>query len=168
MKLWPAHPDDVELAWRWLSDEDNAKWLDFGPADELTRVSLKFILGREENVVRLFAPEGAPGPLGIVALSDVHRACRTANLWYVLGERVEAGRGHTTRAVSRLLGLAFGELGLASVHAWTVEANVASIRVLERNGFRGIGRQRRCHFLDGHIVDRLLFDLVREEYREVP
>jgi hypothetical protein len=27
-----------------------------------------------------------------------------------------------------------------------------------------MGRQRRCHWLDGRIVDRVLFDLVREEY----
>lgn len=163
-----AEPDDEALVWTWLADEDNSKWLDFGPADELTPVAVRVMLQRPQNVMWLFAPTSATRAVGLVALSDVHRRCRTGNLWYVLGERSERGRGLTTRAVSRLMRHAFAALGLASVHAWTVEANGASIRVLERNGFRLIGRQRRCHYLDGVVVDRLLFDLVPEDHREVP
>ena len=40
----------------------------------------------------------------------------------------------------------------------------SSIRVLEKNRFRYIGKQRACHVVDGAVVDRLLFDLVSEEY----
>jgi RimJ/RimL family protein N-acetyltransferase len=67
-----------------------------------------------------------------------------------------------------LLTLAFAELGLRAVNAWTVEINVPAQRVLERLGFRYIGRQRQCHCIDGQSYDRLLFDLLATEHREIP
>jgi acyl carrier protein len=121
---------------------------------------------RPSNLLRFFTLDGERTPIGIVALGDVSPAFRTANLWYVLGARRHGGRGLTTRAVGRLLSEAFRTQGLASVQAWAVETNHASIAVLERNGFRLVGRRRRCHVMDGHPHDRLLYDLLAEEHED--
>jgi RimJ/RimL family protein N-acetyltransferase len=64
------------------------------------------------------------------------------------------------------LTLAFQELGLHSVNTWTVEHN-PSQRGVARLGFRFIGRQRQCHFISGQPYDRLLFDLLASEHREI-
>jgi RimJ/RimL family protein N-acetyltransferase len=66
--------------------------------------------------------------------------------------------------VSKLLETAFNELGLEAISAWTVEANHPSIRVLEKNRFRYMGKQRACHVANGTVMDRLLFDLLSEDY----
>ena len=66
-----------------------------------------------------------------------------------------------------MLTLAFRELELHSVHTWIVEHN-PSIRVAEHVGFRFIGRQRQCHWIDGVAYDRLLFDLLAVEHKERP
>jgi RimJ/RimL family protein N-acetyltransferase len=66
--------------------------------------------------------------------------------------------------VSELLTYAFTDLGLSAVNAWTVEVNVAARRTLDRLGFKYIGRQRQCHYLDGRSYDRLLFDLLAGEH----
>jgi ribosomal-protein-alanine N-acetyltransferase len=50
-----------------------------------------------------------------------------------------SGRGIATAAVAAALRLAFGDLGLHRVQADTLVPDVASQRVLERNGFRRIG-----------------------------
>ena len=75
-------------------------------------------------------------------------------------------RGLATRAVNELLTEAFGA-GLRAIAAWAVDSNTPSIRVLERNGFRLIGRQRRCHVVDGQARDRLLFDLLAAEHEVI-
>ena len=42
-----------------------------------------------------------------------------------------------------------------------------SLRIIERLGFRFIGRQRQCHYIDGRPYDRLLFDLLASEHQEL-
>jgi RimJ/RimL family protein N-acetyltransferase len=69
-------------------------------------------------------------------------------------------------ASSRLLTFAFRDLGLRAVNTWIVENN-PSLRSLERLNFRFIGRQRQCHTIDGRPYDRLLFDLLAAEHREL-
>ncbi len=103
-------------------------------------------------------------PIGIVALRDLSPNFKSAMLWYVLGDKTCSRHGYTTRAVRKLLHFGFADLGLEAVNAWTVEANIPSIRVLERNNFRLIGRLRSCHEIDGQKFDRLLFDLLASEH----
>lgn len=93
------------------------------------------------------------------------RNFKTASLWGVLGRKRYGG--FTTRACSKLLTLGFTELGLYAVNAWTVEINSPARRALERLGFRYIGRQRACHYIEDRPYDRLLFDLVASEHREI-
>jgi ribosomal-protein-alanine N-acetyltransferase len=112
-----------------------------------------------------FTPDTNGTPIGVVALSNISRTFKTATLWYVLGDKRFAGQVHTGRAVSRLLGHAFDVLKLQAINAWAVDSNVASIRVLTRNGFQFVGRQRRCHIIEGRAADRLLFDLLASEYQ---
>jgi RimJ/RimL family protein N-acetyltransferase len=167
MHLKPVEDQHVAAVARWLGDPERAKWLSFGPGVEaLSQVGLKVMIRREQHILRQFAAGEGDPPAGVVALSDIDRRFRTAMLWYVLGEDEHRGRGYTSRAVSRLLTMGFSALGLEAVNAWVVDGNSASIRVLERNGFQYVGRQRRCHVLDGAPRDRLLFDLVASEHKE--
>jgi RimJ/RimL family protein N-acetyltransferase len=84
----------------------------------------------------------------------------------VSGEKSFRNRGYSTIASSRFLTLAFQDLGLHVINTWAVEHN-PSLKTIERLGFRLIGRQRRCHCIDGRLFDRLLFDLLASEHRDV-
>lgn len=168
MSLRRLEAADLPVVAGWLADPGNAQWLDFGGGVQtLTPAALGVMNQRDLHLLRLYSDSDGGSPIGIVALSNVSRAVGTAMLWYVLGDKAHGGRGVTTRAVSELLDMAFAELGLAAVNAWTVEHNVASQRVLEHNGFRLIGRQRACHVIDGRRYDRLLFDMLAEEHERV-
>jgi RimJ/RimL family protein N-acetyltransferase len=153
----------------WLADEDNYQWLDFGgDVQVLTPVLLQVMVQREIHCLRLFAPQKGMKPIGLVGLSNISALFKTATLWYVLGDKTYATGGHTTRAVRQLLDHGFGCLGLQAISAWAVEENLASLRVLERTGFRLIGRQRCCHRLGDRYLDRLLFDLLAHEHQRTP
>jgi hypothetical protein len=45
--------------------------------------------------------------------------------------------------------------------------NNPSLRIGERLHYNYIGRQRQCHCIDGRLYDRLLFDLLASEHREL-
>jgi RimJ/RimL family protein N-acetyltransferase len=69
-------------------------------------------------------------------------------------------------ATSKFLTLAFRELGLRAINTWIVDRN-PSLRSLQRLNFRFIGRLRQCHVIDGKPHDRLLFDLLAAEHKEL-
>lgn len=159
---------DVELVVGWLAAEDNHRWLDFGQGVQaLSAVSLKLMMQRALHSLFIFTAEGGV-PAGIVGISNVDRKFGTATLWYVLGEKRFGGQGHTTRAVRSVLEIAFTELGLRSINAWAVDGNAASLRVLEKTGFRPVGRLRRCHTVDGKSCDRIIFDILATEAKGTP
>ncbi|GGC18509.1 GNAT family N-acetyltransferase [Pseudoduganella buxea] len=96
--------------------------------------------------------------VGRVNLTGVTRpAFNKAALGYRIGED-QAGQGIATRAVALVLQEAFGPLGLWRLEANARPENVASVRVLERNGFRQCGRLTRSMQHDGAWFDQLLFE----------
>ena len=156
---------DLGIVAAWLAQKENYQWLDFGNGNQLVSpVLLRFMIQRNSNAFRVFTSDSGEAPIGIVALGNVSRNFKTAMLWYVLGDKRFSGGGYTTRAVSAMLSFAFTDLELRAVNAWAVDQNDPSIRVLERNRFRLVGRQRQCHYVDGRAFDRLLFDTLASEH----
>jgi RimJ/RimL family protein N-acetyltransferase len=165
MQLLPVTKNLVSIVHGWLAAPENGKWLDFGDVETLSLLSFQAMLGRKHDVYRVFTPDDSEEPIGVVALTGVHLRTKNAFLWMVLGNKTYAKRGYTARALSEILGYGFNVLNLESVYAWAAETNYPCIRISEILGFRCIGRQRRCHLIDGVLQDRLLYDLVRAEYK---
>jgi RimJ/RimL family protein N-acetyltransferase len=167
MKLLPLDsPDLLDLAARWLARKENYQWLDFGGGKQIvTPALLKVMTQRETHFLRIYTADDDT-PIGIVGLNNVDHTFRTGTLWGATGEKSFANRGYATFAASQALTLAFEDLKLHSVNTWTVEHN-RSVRVLERLKFRFYGRQRQCHCIDGRFYDRLYFDLLASEHREL-
>jgi ribosomal-protein-alanine N-acetyltransferase len=94
---------------------------------------------------------------GVVALSNIVRGpFQSANLGYWVA-RDANDRGLATKAVAEVIEIAFGDLGLHRLEAGTQVDNVASRRVLEKNGFEEIGIARRYLLIAGEWRDHLLF-----------
>ena len=99
---------------------------------------------------------GSGQVVGRVTLSNVVRgAFQSCNLGYWVNEG-DTGRGHATAAVGRVLQIAFGEFGLHRVEAGTLPHNVASQRVLGRNGFVRFGLAPAYLEIDGRWQDHVL------------
>jgi [ribosomal protein S5]-alanine N-acetyltransferase len=97
---------------------------------------------------------------GTVALSNVVRGPHeSANLGYWVAEPLN-GRGVATKAVGELIPIAFGELGLHRLEAGTLVDNIASQRVLEKNGFQQVGIARGYLHIAGAWRDHVLFQLL--------
>jgi ribosomal-protein-alanine N-acetyltransferase len=99
---------------------------------------------------------------GTVSLSNVVWGpfC-SANVGYWV-DRARNGRGLATRAVGEIVEVAFGEVGLHRLEAGTLVDNVASQRVLEKNGFERIGIARRYLKIAGDWRDHVLFQRVAD------
>ena len=160
-------PERIALAAGWLARKENHQWLDFGNGGQaISGALLKVMAQREQHFLRIYTSPEDDAPLGVAALNSVDRRFRSAVFWGVAGEKSFRSRGWGTLAGSRFLTLAFRELGLHVIQTWVAEGN-PSQRLVERLGFRFVGRQRQCHAIDGRPCDRLLYDLLASEHREL-
>lgn len=108
--------------------------------------------------------DGREALVGGLTLSNIRRrAAQYATLGYWMG-RDYAGRGLMTEAVGTILPFAFETLGLHRIHAAFLPGNVASRRVLEKNGFKEEGYAENYLQIDGRWCDHVLFGLTRERY----
>lgn len=168
MKLLPLdRPEFLELAAVWLARKENHQWLDFGNGRQpITPALLTIMAQRETHFLRVYTSLRNDIPIGILGLNSVDRTFKTATFWGASGEKSFRNRGYSTFASSAFLALAFRDLGLRTINTWVVEHN-PSRRIIERLGFRFVGRLRQCHYLDGRPYDRLLFDLLASEHRQL-
>lgn len=100
---------------------------------------------------------------GHVTVGGVTRgAFDSAHVGYWVDEQV-AGRGVLTRALALALDHCFGPVGLHRVEANVRPENAASLRVLDKLGFRAEGLHRRYLFIDEAWRDHLAFALLVED-----
>lgn len=105
-----------------------------------------------------------PELAGGITVSNVRRrAAQSASLGYWMGAE-HAGKGLMTRGVCLILAFVFGELRLHRLEAACLPHNSASIRVLEKNGFRKEGVAESYLLINGKWQDHVLFALTHERY----
>lgn len=73
------------------------------------------------------------------------------------------GQGIMTDAVKAFVRYAFAELGVLRLTAHVLAFNVASARVLEKNGFTSEGYLRKHFLKDGQLIDARFFGLLKDE-----
>lgn len=159
----PLTAADFESVARWLATPALNRWLIAEWREREANPTLLAIATRNRRN-RFFLVRYQGEACGLVALSDLDAAEKTAMIWYLLGDPRLAGKGITSIAVRELVTLAFRELGLRSLHAWAMQQNEASLRLLRKTGFREAGRLRQSACLDGAPTDRIYFDLIATEW----
>ncbi len=118
---------------------------------------------QEEGTVLACAMQRDDRVVGCATLNTiVFGSLCSANLGYWV-DAAEVGRGLASAAVGELCRIADRDLGLHRIQASTNPANVASRRVLTKNGFEHFGTAR--HYLhingrwqDSHLFQRILND----------
>ena len=103
--------------------------------------------------------------VGMIGIHSLNSREGRAMLGYWIAKK-EWGSGIATTAVGHALKFAFKEKRLQKVYAYVFVTNVASQRVLEKNGFVREGLLRRHFRVGRRYVDSYIFGLLREEWRK--
>ena len=160
-------------AWARLRAESRAfltPWEPTWPADDLTRTAFRrrirryYMEVREDRAYPFFIFRQSDYVLlGGITLSNVTRGMtQTATLGYWMGERF-ANQGHMTGAVRALAPFAFSALRLHRLEAACLPHNGASMRLLEKVGFRREGLARGLVCINGRWQDHIVFALLVED-----
>ena len=158
---------DDYVDWAQLRQESRsflAPWEPVWPVDDLSRQSFRRRMKRYHDdmiadlAYTLFIFEPTTGSLmGGMTLGNVRRGVsQSATLGYWMGQPF-AGRGIMTKAVRVMKVFAFEKLGLRRIEAGCIPVNIASIRVLEANGFEREGYAREYLCIAGVWQDHFLY-----------
>ncbi len=102
--------------------------------------------------------------VGKIALNGIMRgAMYGAYLGYWMAADHQ-GKGYVTEGITAALGLAFGPAGLHRIQAAIMPRNVASLRVIDKLGFRREGYAERYLQIAGKWEDHIIFARTREEH----
>jgi len=103
--------------------------------------------------------------IGIVSLVKFNLRNQRAELGYWLGKD-HWGRGLTTEAVNLMCDFAFKKLKLHKLFAMTFEQNIASQKVLKKNGFILEGKLRQAQFKRRRWHNMLYWGLLKTEFKK--
>jgi [ribosomal protein S5]-alanine N-acetyltransferase len=170
--LRPAVAADF-AAWAKLRAESRAfltPWEPTWPDDDLTRAAFRRRLrrqnedmARDESYAFLIFDTGTDALLGGLTIGGVRRGvAQAATLGYWMGER-HSGKGRMTRAVAAASRYGFSTLRLHRIEAACLPENIASMTLLERNGFHREGLARGYLRIDGVWRDHVLYALIEHE-----
>lgn len=160
MSIRPLRPDDAEeLAALYAANRDFlAPFEPVRPPQFFTAAGQRGRLGhRDADGIHQFAILDGEAIAGTINLFNVRRddfQSGTIGYWV---DSARNGLGLGTSAVAGVVAYAFDELGLHRLEAGTLVNNLASQRVLEKNGFERIGLAPRYLRIAGEWRDHVLF-----------
>lgn len=105
--------------------------------------------------------------IGNVLINGLDSVHRRAEISYLVGERSYWGKGVGSFAVSIIVGLATTKYDLYKLFAGVAKGNVASQKVLEKNGFILEGQRRAHLYYNDKFYDQLDYGLVLSERRNI-
>ena len=168
LRLRPVREADAEALFEFTSDPEFSRYMTWAPHTdvEVTREWTRHcatVLAAGSAIV--WAMEHAGNVIGCVGLHGIVwqvRALRLdrAELGYWLG-RPYWGRGFATEAATAVTAWAFDTLGVHKVKVQCFEPNVGSQRVIEKCGFRFIGRTEEDVWRDGQWHAHLEYERIR-------
>ena len=114
----------------------------------------------KNGVFRAISVDGKiVGNISVEQKSDVY--CKDGEIGYLLLTDFWS-KGIATEAVCQICAEAFSELDIIRITGLVYAANIASARVLEKNGFAREGLQRNAVYKDGKIYDLCIFGKLKE------
>jgi len=158
-KIWEYFGDFelrkfLKIRWQPIYYEDEEKWYE------------DLIKNKEKNIELCIVENSSKELIGLIGLYKIDFYSRYAELGYWIWKDYW-NKGYATEAVKLMLKYAFEYLNLNKVWARVFETNKASQRVLEKKGFKLVGRLRK-HVYTPEIgfVDMLYYDLLKEEWEQ--
>ena len=117
---------------------------------------------RQEDLAIVLRSSQVPvGLCGLVLRPEFEEA----EAWYIL-DPMHWGTGLATEAATLLLRIGFGDHNLHRIWAWTLPANPASSRVLEKIGLRKEGYLKENLKIHGEWRDANLYAILETEWHE--
>jgi [ribosomal protein S5]-alanine N-acetyltransferase len=157
--------DDLDALHEIFSDPEVARYLAI-PRQQSRADTEQFLAGIHEGYrtssLYQWGIEHDGRVVGTCTLGGLDWENRRAEIGFALA-RAAWGQGLMPDALTAVINHAFNDLRLHRIEADVDPRNSASLRLLERLGFRREGYLRERYLKDGEIQDSVIFGLLRED-----
>lgn len=166
--LRKADVGDAGLIARWYNDRENIKYMSTvvrckSHTTESLEAELRSARECREQLFMVCLKEDGR-PIGHAGIDDIDMNDRRGEVFFLIGERSEQGKGYGKEIARQLLDLAFTEMHLNTLFATVTVENAASLSVLEWAGFKRIGIRREYNFIDGRYLDEVFLDITFSDH----
>jgi RimJ/RimL family protein N-acetyltransferase len=103
--------------------------------------------------------------VGNVSLDSIDPRHRTARLSIFIGDSSQRGKSIGSRAIRLVANYAFDFLNLNRIWCKSTAGDDQVARFYEQLGFKIEGLMRQHEYIDGQYVDKVIFGLLRGEFR---
>jgi [ribosomal protein S5]-alanine N-acetyltransferase len=175
LRLRPIQESDVEDLWPYVSDPDVPRMMswqahtDRNDTLEFIRHCRRSLAGGTDMVWTIEHDGRAAGCISLDDIKFVLRAWRVdrAELGYWLAPPLW-GQGLMTEAARAVLRFGFEAVGLHKIVTGCLVENVGSRRVIEKVGFRALGRREDDVWRDGRWWSMLRYELTAAAWGALP
>lgn len=174
LRLRPFRDSDVDDLWPFVSDPELPRRMSWAAHTERGQ-TLAFIAWTRESFARgsnvAWAIEVGGRAMGSIGLDEIQYAQRAwrvdrAELGYWIAPPLW-GKGMMTEAAQAVVRCGFETLGLHKISVRCITENVGSRRVIEKLGFRPVGRLEDDVWRDGRWWSVLSYELTASEWTDV-
>jgi RimJ/RimL family protein N-acetyltransferase len=158
---------DLDRSWAWINDP--GVYLRIGSHIPVSRsAQLKWFESADSSsdklILAVCLKEGDTH-VGNVSLDSIETRHRTARLSIFIGDAAQRGKSIGSRAIAALAEYAFDFLNLNRVWCKATAGETRIANFYEKLGFKLEGVMRQHEFVSGEYVDKMIFGLLRDEFR---
>lgn len=160
-KLRPWTKNDLNSLFKHACNENITKFMSDGFPDTKDKCQqfLEFVTNNDKVLYFAIDINGqAVGGIGISPMTDIKQ--KNAELGYWLSEDYW-GHGIMTRAIKKIIQIAFDKYNINRIYAAPFETNYASHRILQKNGFKLEARFEKTVYKNGEYLDELIYAIRR-------
>lgn len=156
--------EDIPLKIEWINNPANNRFLHYDLPLEYGKTCAWFEKnqGRTDRYDATILADKTP--VGLIGLLSIDDRERKAEYYISMGEQSHKGKGVALRASELILEYAFRSLRLERVYLYTETGNTLAQRLFDRLGFRKEGLSPEKLFYNGRYIDRLFYEMTKQEY----
>lgn len=163
--LSPRTIEDAEKYTEWLNDFNTTDYLGRSGKIMTLEAEKEYLVNHIKaeasfNIVTLKDDK----LIGAVSLENIDHLIRKATLGIFIGDKEEREKGYGTEAINLILDYGFNYLNLNNIKLDVIEFNERAIACYKKCGFKEMGRTRKTIFLNGKYYDKLIMDMLSEEF----
>ncbi len=166
--LRPMRMEDAGLVARWYNDKETRRYMSttvrgykYYPKD--IKKEIQENNPREEQWF-MVCLKSSHKPIGQAGIDDLDFMDRRGEIFFLIGDKDEKGKGYSREIVRLLLDYSFKKLKLNSLFATVTVKNIPSLKVLEKAGFKKMGIRREYNRIGGKYLDEVFLDFTAKDY----